>query len=61
MKKKIKINKTDLVKILILIIFILIGLLDVLLIKRIENLEKTINETDNKCLKYYESAIEILK
>lgn len=56
-----KINKTDIVKALILLIFMLIGLVDVLIIKRIEKVEKQINETDSKCLRYYESALEILK
>lgn len=56
-----KINKIDLVKALIMIIFILIGITDVLIIKRLEKVEKQINETDFKCLKYYESALEILK
>ena len=56
-----KISKEDIVKALILIIFILIGLMDVLIIRRIEKVEKQINETDYKCLKYYESALDILK
>lgn len=56
-----KINKLDIVKALILIIFILIGLTFIFMIKRIENVENMLNETDNKCLKYYESALEILK
>lgn len=61
MKRKNKIKHSDIVKALIFIIFILIGLMDILIIKRIEKLEKTINETDSKCLRYYESALEILK
>lgn len=56
-----KINKTDIVKALILLIFLLIGLLDILIINRIEKVEKQLNETNNKCLRYYESALEILK
>lgn len=56
-----KINKFDIVKALILLIFILIGILDVLIIARIEKVEKQINETNTKCLRYYESALEILK
>ena len=56
-----KINKLDIVKVLFLIIFILIGIIDFLLIKRINNLENEINKTDSKCLHYYESALEILK
>lgn len=59
--KRNKIKHSDIVKGLILIIFILIGLLDVLLIRRIENLEKQIDETNNTCLRYYESSLEILK
>ena len=35
--KKVKISKVDIIKALILIIFILIGLMDVLIIKRIDN------------------------
>lgn len=58
--KKIK-NKINIVKILIMIIFILIAIVDILMIKRIKELEAGLNLTEIKCLKYYESAIEILK
>lgn len=58
--KKIK-NKTNIIKILIMIIFILIGIVDILLIKRIEKLETELNSTELKCLRYYEKTIEILK
>lgn len=56
-----KISKEDIVKALILIIFLLIGIMDFLIIKRIEKVENRLDETDYKCLKYYESALEILK
>lgn len=58
--KKIK-NKNNIFKIFILIIFILIAIIDILLIKRIEKLELDINNTELRCLKYYEKTIEILK
>lgn len=59
--RKNKLKKDDIFKILIITTFILIGIIDILLIKRIEKVEKQLNQTDSKCLKYYESALEILK
>ena len=60
MKKK-KINKLDIIKILFLIIFILIGIIDFLIIKRINKLEDDLNSSELKCLGYYEKTLEILK
>lgn len=59
--RKNKLKKDNIIKTLIIVIFILIAILDVLIIKRIEKVEKQLNQTDSKCLKYYESALEILK
>ena len=61
MKKTKKINKVKIVKILITLIFILIAINNILIKIRLERLENIINETDSKCLRYYESALEILK
>ena len=58
--KKTK-TKNNIVKILIIIAFILIAIIDILLIKRIEKLEADLNSSELKCLKYYEKTIEILK
>lgn len=54
-------NKNNIAKILILITFILIAIIDILLIKRIEKLEIELNNAELRCLKYYEKTIEILK
>lgn len=58
--KKTK-NKNNIFKLLIIITFILIAIIDILLIKRIEKLENELNTTEIKCLQYYEKTIEILK
>lgn len=58
--KKTK-NKNNIFKLLIIITFILIAIIDILLIKRIEKLEADLNSSELKCLKYYEKTIEILK
>lgn len=58
--KKTK-TKNNIFKILIIITFILIAIIDILLIKRIEKLEADLNSSELKCLKYYEKTLEILK
>lgn len=58
--KKIK-NKTNIIKVLIIIIFILIGIIDILIISKLQKLEADLNSSELKCLKYYEKTIEILK
>lgn len=58
MKKQ---RKNNIIKILIIIIFILIGITDILIIKRLEKLEQDLNSSELKCLKYYEKTLEILK
>lgn len=58
--KKTK-TKNNIFKLLIIITFILIAIIDILLIKRIEKLEADLNSSELKCLKYYEKTLEILK
>lgn len=58
MKKQ---RKNNIIKILIIIIFILIAITDILIIKRIQKLENDLNSSELKCLKYYEKTLEILK
>ena len=54
-------TKNNILKILILIAFILIAIIDILIIKRIEKLEQDLNSSELNCLGYYEKTLEILK
>lgn len=54
-------RKNNIIKTLILIIFILIGIIDILIIMKINKLEDDLNSSELKCLGYYEKTLEILK
>lgn len=58
MKKQ---RKNNIIKALLLIIFILIGIIDILIIMKINKLEDDLNSSELKCLGYYEKTLEILK
>ena len=54
-------RKNNIIKALLLIIFILIGIIDILIITKINKLEDDLNSSELKCLGYYEKTLEILK